>query len=115
MTVRGQAIVWCDEALVHETVPASRMTPGWIVDRTFRTAINYHRSMFSFFPPLRLAPKDFAKAVAKLLLGTGQLLLLGLTGKHRRVQGLCWIAAGAGTFAAYLGIVADGYHRIQGE
>ena len=107
--------MWCDEALVHETVPESRMTVGWIVNRTFRSALNYHRSMFSFFPPIRLAPLDFTKAIAKLLLGTGQILLLGLAGKHQRVRGLCWLAAGAGTFAAYLGIVADGYQRIQGE
>jgi len=33
---RGKRITWCDEATVHERVPASRMTAKWVLRRAFR-------------------------------------------------------------------------------
>lgn len=34
---QGRSIVWCDEAIVHETVPATRANPQWLRQRAYRT------------------------------------------------------------------------------
>ena len=36
LLARGAHFAWCDEAIAHETVPASRQRPGWLVRRAFR-------------------------------------------------------------------------------
>lgn len=33
---RGAKLVWCDTAVVHETVPATRMTREWMLTRAYR-------------------------------------------------------------------------------
>jgi succinoglycan biosynthesis protein ExoM len=34
---RGIAMVWCDEAIAFDRVPADRMTPTWVLRRAFRS------------------------------------------------------------------------------
>ncbi|HKA13773.1 MAG TPA: glycosyltransferase, partial [Myxococcota bacterium] len=36
LTARGARFEWCDEAIVHEAVPAAVHRPGWLVRRAFR-------------------------------------------------------------------------------
>ena len=33
---QGGALIWCDEAVVHDVVPASRSTRDWVLRRAFR-------------------------------------------------------------------------------
>ena len=40
---RGKRLVWCDEALVHESVPAQRMQPAWVLQRAFMGGRTYVR------------------------------------------------------------------------
>jgi len=36
LTGAGETLVWCEEALVHEVVPATRMERSWVLRRRFR-------------------------------------------------------------------------------
>ncbi len=112
---RGFRIVWCDEALVYETVPETRLNARWIIGRVYRNAINYNRSILRLRPPAAAAPERLLKAGLRLLMGVGELLFLSAAGKHRLVQGLCDIANGLGTFSAFLGIRREGYRRVHGR
>lgn len=38
---RGARFVWCDTAVVHETVPASRMQRAWFLERAYRGGRTY--------------------------------------------------------------------------
>lgn len=40
---RGAVMIWCDTALVHEEIPAERMTRHWLIKRSFVNGNNYAR------------------------------------------------------------------------
>lgn len=40
---RGARLVWCNEAIVRERVPASRMTRGWVLRRAFNGGRTFAR------------------------------------------------------------------------
>lgn len=113
--LRGFRIVWCDEALVYETVPETRLNVSWIVSRAYRNAINYNRSVIRLHAPLAVVPQRLVKGWLRLLIGVGRFLFLSVAGKHNTVQGLCDIASSLGTFSAFLGIRKDGYRIVHGK
>jgi succinoglycan biosynthesis protein ExoM len=39
----GARLLWCDEAIVHETIPADRQRLGWLSQRAFRGGVGYTR------------------------------------------------------------------------
>lgn len=43
MLTAGARFLWCDEAIVHETIPASRYRLGWLARRAFRGGVGFTR------------------------------------------------------------------------
>lgn len=43
MFAAGARFRWCDEAIVHETIPVQRQRLGWLVQRAFRGGVGHTR------------------------------------------------------------------------
>jgi succinoglycan biosynthesis protein ExoM len=48
---RGGRLVWCDEAVVTDMVPTSRLTRGWVLQRAYRSGNSWSRVALTVTPP----------------------------------------------------------------
>lgn len=109
---RGTTMVWSDEAVVHESVPASRTTLRWVVRRAFRLGNTHTR----FDRDLDGRHRTMATRVLKAIAWMASGVLAGLAAAVRRdgagvVGGLERIARGAGMLAAFGGFRFVEYAR----
>jgi succinoglycan biosynthesis protein ExoM len=108
----GFRIVWADNAIVHESVPASRSTVGWLVRRGFRVGTSSawvqsnHRSSSAF--------QLLAHGLFCMAKGTGLALLLPLRGRAVAARGLRLFSYGVGRIAGSSGYLHQEYRVIHG-
>ena len=93
LTRRGGSIVWCDEAVVHELVPASRARLRWVLRRAYRLGNTHTRF-----------DRDLA--------GPGRVAVAGVMAR-RAVKAIGWMATGA-VRAAAGAVRADGAAVVGG-
>ncbi|GIG28748.1 glycosyltransferase family 2 protein [Cellulomonas marina] len=110
---RGRRIVWADEAVVRETVPASRISVRWLVARSYRYGLTRSAS-------LRLlggTPLRYARRVVNGLLTVLRGLVLVVVGRGRigRTKGLQEVALGAGLVLGLVGATYDDYRTVHGR
>ncbi len=117
----GARIVWVGEAIVEETVPASRMTLPWQLNRTFRVAINI--SVLHEKQRGRAASlwRSLVKGIGRVLGGVAQLPFGGLyalvapsKGKMFAFKAAKQVASGLGSFAYLLGVRPEPYRKVDG-
>jgi succinoglycan biosynthesis protein ExoM len=89
---RGGRMVWCDEAVVLDVVPAGRLTRGFIARRAFRYGNSWSRVALE----LETGPR--ARAARRIVLSA---------------QGLARVAAGSGRVGAGV-VLASMRHRAMG-
>ena len=109
---RGASMVWSDEAVVHERVPAGRITLRWVLRRSFRLGNTHTR----FDRDLDGRPRTMAMRAVKALGWMGTGVLAGLAAAIRRdgtgvVGGMERVARGAGMLAAFGGFRFVEYAR----
>lgn len=109
---RGASMVWADDAVVHERVPADRVTHRWVLRRSFRLGNTHAR----FDRDLDGTPRTMALRGAKSLgwIGTGALATLVAAVRLDRadvVGGLERVARGAGMLAGLGGFRFAEYGR----
>jgi hypothetical protein len=116
LTGAGHLMVWCDEAVVTDHVPASRMSRDWVVRRSFRYGNSAVRVALVLAPsgPGRAWARlrGIAQGLPRLVLGAFRWLVgtLGRSGVHQ-ARGLRTAARGAGMMAAALGLAYAEYRR----
>lgn len=109
-------MTWCDEAVVTDSVPASRTTREWVLRRAFRSGNSASRV------DLALATTPAARLVARLqavrrgsprLAGGLARWLAGavLRSRVHRARGLRTACRGAGLLAGGVGVVYQEYRR----
>lgn len=112
---RGGKVVWCDEAVVIDHVPAERLTRAWVLRRRYRFGSTHVEVL------LKLAGGRWGRSVARvrssvkalLELGHGStLVLVGActTSLRRRALGEAEVARGLGRLAA---VVGRRYHEYR--
>jgi GT2 family glycosyltransferase len=110
----GHPIVWADDAVVHECVPASRLTLRWLLQRDFRfgavTARIDRRNGLS------LRSAAVALLHATWCLGKGLVLLpwAAIRGRAAAAWSLDLAAVGAGRLWGLFGLEFYEYRRIHG-
>jgi succinoglycan biosynthesis protein ExoM len=112
---QGARLVWCEEAVVQEWLPASRVRAGWILRRAFRVgncALWAERAME---PGMGQPGRRALKAGARLALGVAQLAPSVVQGRAGVVRALWNVSYGTGAVAALLGYRYTEYRRIHGE
>ena len=106
-------LVWCDEAVVTDVVPAARATRSWVLRRHFRSGNSWSRTslMLAGSPVPRLALRLRYTALGGARLGAG-LLRSGLGVVRRDLRDR---AAGRKTAARGLGMLlgAWGYGYVE--
>jgi succinoglycan biosynthesis protein ExoM len=110
----GYRIVWADRAEVHESVPASRVSAGWLYQRAYRTGTTnafIHRDL----RPLPVAVILIASvSVYRLVSGALQAAAGLAVGRHWIVGGVRWVCYGAGLIFGLVGGRYDEYRRTHG-
>jgi cellulose synthase/poly-beta-1,6-N-acetylglucosamine synthase-like glycosyltransferase len=113
----GHRFAWVDEAVVEETVPATRATLGWLVRRTYRYGTTSSLTLVAEgASPLRRARR---------LTGAFVFTAIGLVRQVRRsqqtstrvtaVRVLLQLAYGAGLVTGVLGVQYPEYRRVHGR
>lgn len=113
---RGGRLVWCDEAVVTDVVPAARTTRAWVLRRALRSGNSWSRTTLA----LAASPQDRTRARAVLtgrglvrLGGAGVRLLLGVLVRSpgQRARGARTLARSAGMLSGAWGYVYVEYRR----
>jgi succinoglycan biosynthesis protein ExoM len=112
---RGGLMVWCDEAVVTDVVPPSRLTRGWVLRRAYRIGNASSRVLLDDTSPgrrLALRLVLVSRGAARIAAGSLRYLAGLLTGRIRhRARGMRTAARGAGMLSGCLGSVYSEYSR----
>jgi succinoglycan biosynthesis protein ExoM len=116
LTDAGQLMVWCDEAVVTDRVPAPRMSRGWVVRRSFRYGNTASRVALVLAPSgpgrLRARVRAVAQGLPRLTVGVLRWLLgILLRSAAHEARGVRTAARGAGILAGAVGVVYAEYSR----
>ena len=113
---QGGELVWCDEAVVIDVVPASRTTRDWVIQRAFRSGSSWSRTS------LELADSARDRVAVRLRLsGRGAVRVLGgatrmalgtvSRSQGQQARGRRTLARGAGMVSGAWGYVYSEYKR----
>ena len=98
MAAKGARIVWCDEAIVHEPVEASRLSLRWLLQRALSGGQEYARkTLAGRYGPVNGARRLalFFRALAQLLVALALMLVVTPLGRHHAAR---WLAAAFANF-----------------
>lgn len=113
---RGGTMLWCDEAVVVDRVPAARLTRGWVLRRALRSGNSAARVGLELActPAARLAVRGASLAAGsfRLLGGSARLSAGFLTGSPaQKARGMRTAARGLGMASGAFGYVYSEYRR----
>jgi len=113
---QGGSMLWCDEAVVVDRVPASRLTRGWVLRRALRSGNSAARVNLELAaaagPRLAARASSLASGSLRLLGGAARLGAGLLTGSvAHQAMGLRTAARGLGMASAAFGYVYSEYRR----
>lgn len=116
IVARGGRMLWCDEAVVTDEVPASRVTREWVLQRAYRSGNSWSRtSLVLESTPLgrvRARIPLVARGSIRFLGGTAQHLLGRTTGSLKHdAKGRRTAKRGAGMLAGAFGGIYSEYAR----
>ena len=103
---RGARIVWCDEAVVHEPVEASRLSLRWLLLRALRGGQDFARhKLAGRLGDLTTAGRArlLLRALAQSTMAAGLALLSLPSGRHRAVYWMLKASANLGKISIFLG------------
>lgn len=118
ITDAGGVLLWCDEAVVTDVVPASRLTREWVTRRAFRSANGGIRVELELagspIRRLRVRVRSTGRGLARILSGAGQWLVGCMTRKIAfRARGVRKMARGSGMVTGAFGYVYAEYARVK--
>lgn len=100
----GRTVVWADDAVVHEWIPATRANLRWLLQRIYSGANTWSMAERELRPGARMALTRMAKGGARIAYGLATLPFSVLGGKHRMARSLWYVWFGAGNLTGLLGI-----------
>lgn len=110
MRDQGAVMLWCDDALVHEDVPADRATLRWILRRGLRVGNVTGRLRLRHFSRARL----MVGGVVRVGYGVARVLVSLVRGRGLRARDVDYLTRGLGWIGASSGGVVVEYKRSEG-
>ena len=111
----GYAIVWADDAVVRETVPASRMTRRWVWRRAFRYGVSGARIDGELRPGIATRLRIAALGAYRVAKGTLLLLPTAPFGAHHVVTNVRHVCYGVGMWLGAAGYRYPEYRQTHGS
>lgn len=111
----GIPVVSCAEAVVYETVPASRTSLHYLVKRAYAGGSAYVAAERCLAANAAWVPRRAAIALFRVAAGVAITCTRGLAGVHHAVTGLRMSALGLGMLAGLRGRRYDRYRVTQGS
>jgi succinoglycan biosynthesis protein ExoM len=115
LSQRGGTIVWCDDAVVIDLVPATRLTREWVLQRSFRfgnAASRLHLENRTSIHRVGMRVALFGVGLYRVVMGFIRFLAGVLTGHlGHNARGLRTAARGAGMLTGSFGSVYREYRR----
>ncbi|SNR41420.1 glycosyltransferase family 2 protein [Blastococcus mobilis] len=116
LVAAGETMVWCDEAVVIDRVPVSRMTRQWVLRRAFRSGNSTSRVdlVLAGTAAARVGARvrAVARGVPRVVAGAARWSLGKVTRSARHeAAGLRTAARGAGMLAGTVGVAYQEYRR----
>jgi glycosyltransferase involved in cell wall biosynthesis len=109
----GARIVWVDDAIVREFVPASRSNARWLLRRAFR--IGNSRSVALLLDGATVSRRLKRTARGLVDIGIGIVLLVRARTKAERMTSVAHSALGLGLVAGAFGLRYDEYVVVHGR
>jgi GT2 family glycosyltransferase len=116
LTRAAGPLVWCDEAVVVDRVPAGRVTRSWVLRRAFRSGNSWSRTTVeladSGFDRLRRRAQLLGEAAVRLAGGAARWGVGAVTRSvSLRARGARTVARGAGMAVGVVGYTYAEYRR----
>lgn len=111
----GRKIVWADDAVVHEWVPASRANAGWILRRVYRTSNTWGQCEREYRGSPRVTLLRVLKGAARIAYGLVTLPMGLVRGRHALVRSLWYVCLGAGHLSGLIGLRYHEYRVTHGR
>jgi succinoglycan biosynthesis protein ExoM len=110
----GASIVWADEAVVDEWVPANRATALWSLKRAFRAGNAWSLCEREVWPSPMVRVLRLAKGVVRVVQGVALLPAAIVLGQRGAVRALRYICLGAGNAAGVMALRYKPYQHTDG-
>lgn len=116
LTVAGAKMVWCDEAIVYDMVPASRATRRWVLLRALRSGTSWSATSLRVADGtaqrVRWQLRDLGSGLARIGGGAARLVAGVVTrNEGLRAHGARNLARGAGLASGVFGYRYQEYKR----
>ena len=109
---KGSKIIWADDAIMYDGIPASRTTVKWILLRGYRTWSDYSSFEKEMYPSFSNQFMRMLKGFALITIGILRLIPSLLMGKAAIVMSLLYVFRGMGTLGGLLDIYYEEYKHL---
>ncbi len=109
----GYKIVWSDEAIVYDWIPADRTKPKWILERVCHLWSNQSLLEKELYPSFSVLLLRILKGIALIMIGIVRLPLVLVLGRKAMFISLIYIYKGIGTFIGLLGLRRQEYKIVN--
>ena len=107
----GAKMVWADEAIVYESIPQTRTTKKYILERGYRSWCTHSLLERELYPSVKIQAIRTIKGMGLIVIGLVQLIPSLFQGQHVFVLALRSIYRGCGTIAGLIGRHETQYYK----
>lgn len=100
----GYKMVWANDAIAHESIPQTRTTISYILQRGYRSWSTHSLLERELYPCFKVQAIRIFKGIGLIIIGILLLIPSLFQGQHAFVKALRSICRGCGTMAGLLGI-----------